>query len=337
MRYPEFVKKGDTIGVPAPSNGNYPDDTMRHLLAEKKFQQLGFQIVLSKHANNSEKFVSASAKDRAEELMQLWEDQSISGLISLAGGEFMTEILPFLNEHRMASAKPKFFQGFSDNTILCHVLLTWLDTASIYHYNFKYFAQKKWHESVKDSFACLTGKKLKFHSFKKYQKERDKTAATDAGFDLTEPVCWNTARQEKQLAMQGRMIGGCIDVLLMFLGTKYDKTKAFLEKYKQDGFIWFLESFDLTVPEMKRAMWQLKENGWFAYAKGFVFGRPTVNETVNGLTYEDAVMEIIADLNVPVVFGADIGHKPPTIPVLVGAKAEIFVKNTKASVSYTLN
>ena len=132
------------------------------------------------------------------------------------------------------------------------------------------------------------------------------------------------------------MIGGCIDVLLMYLGTPYDKTKEFLETYKNDGFVWFLESCDLSVPEVKRAVWQLKNNGWFKYVKGFVFGRPKLNEPVANLSYEKAVMEIIEDLNVPVIFDADFGHKPPAIPIIVGSIGTITCANNKGSMSFEL-
>ncbi|MBQ2292912.1 MAG: hypothetical protein II245_04465, partial [Bacteroidaceae bacterium] len=43
-----------------------------------------------------------------------------------------------------------------------------------------------------------------------------------------------------------RLIGGCMDILQMYPGTPYDKIKEFNEKYKADGFIWFMESCDLN-------------------------------------------------------------------------------------------
>lgn len=337
MIYPKFLKQGDKIGIPAPSNGNYIDDAERYNLCKQKLNKLGYKIVESKNNSVFDKFVSASAVERAEEFMQMWEREDIDALISLAGGEFMMEILPYLNEERLKKSSPKLFVGFSDNTILCHTLLTWLDTASVYHYTVKYFAQKKWHKSVKDGFDFITGKKTKFDSYNKFQNERYKTALPDAGFALEEKVVWKNAKKEKEIFMQGRMVGGCIDVLLMFLGTKYDKTNAFIEKYKNDGFIWFLESCDLSVTEMKRAMWQLKENGWFKYVNGFIFGRPRINEPLNNLDYEDAIMQIIKDYNVPVVFDADFGHKPPAIPIMVGAHANIKSKNGKGELEFKLN
>ena len=46
----------------------------------------------------------------------------------------------------------------------------------------------------------------------------------------------------------GRLIGGCIDVLKDIIGTKYDGTLDFIEKYKDDGIIWYFDNFALSLP-----------------------------------------------------------------------------------------
>ena len=40
-------------------------------------------------------------------------------------------------------------------------------------------------------------------------------------------------------------------------GTEFDKTVEFVEKYKEDGIIWFLEACELNVFSIRRAVWQL--------------------------------------------------------------------------------
>lgn len=52
--------------------------------------------------------------------------------------------------------------------------------------------------------------------------------------------------------MEGRLLGGCLDCLVNLVGTGYDKVAAFVEKYKEDGIIWFLESCDLNVFSIAR-------------------------------------------------------------------------------------
>lgn len=333
MRYPKFLKSGDTIKLICPSSAMAEKDRLTYNNALKKLKACKYNILESEQTFNG-KLISDTAENRAKEFSDAWKDESINAIISVRGGEFMMQILPFLKNDELKNSI-KLFQGYSDNTILNHYLLTNLDIASIYHYTIRYFGMRNWHKSVTDSLNLLEGKEFKFESYGKYQNKRKENVGAYASFNLNRETNWKNARNEKEIILNGRMIGGCVDVLLMFLGTPFDKTKEFLEKYKNDGFIWFLESCDLTIFEMKRAMWQLRQNGYFKYVKGFIFGRPLKNDETE-LSYEDAVMQEIDDLNVPVIFEADIGHKPPTIPIFDGAVAKITSKNGLGEIEYDL-
>lgn len=331
MIYPPFLAKGNRIGLCAPSNSLKVEDQPNYDIAMQKFHKMGFDMVPSARTFGGNQFVSGTEQERAQEFCGLWNNPNIDGILSLAGGEFMMQILP----HLVLQGNPKWFLGFSDNTILHHVLLTWLDTASLYGYNFKYFGQKRYHKSVTDTLQCLLGQKLRFESYEKYQDKKPASAKAGQGFRPTKKVEWHSANGQ-EITLQGRMIGGCVDVLAMFLGTPYDKTKAFVQKYEADGMIWFLESCDLTVPEIKRTLWQMKHNGWFEHVKGFVFGRPRIDETVSNLTYKDAVKEILQPLGVPIIFDADFGHKPPAMPIINGALATWKCQNGKGWVEFSL-
>ena len=109
------------------------------------------------------------------------------------------------------------------------------------------------------------------------------------------------------------------------LGTKYDKVKEFNSKYSDDGIIWFLESCDLNVFSIRRAMWQMDNAGWFENVKAFVIGRPLVyGQEMMGLDQYSAVIKTAGRYNVPVIMDADLGHLPPAMPVISGAYAEVF-------------
>lgn len=103
------------------------------------------------------------------------------------------------------------------------------------------------------------------------------------------------------------------------VGTRFDKTKEFVHKYKEVGILWYLESFSLDSDSLTRGLWQLKEAGWFDTAKGFVFGRPCMFESFTDHTYVEAVEVILSELHVPIVFDADIGHKSPQFTIVNGA------------------
>ena len=138
--------------------------------------------------------------------------------------------------------------------------------------------------------------------------------------------------------MEGRLLGGCVDCLVTLLGTYYDKVKEFQEKYKEDGIIWFLECCDLNVMSMRRAFWQMEHAGWFQYTKGFLIGRPMhYQEDMMGLDQYSAVYEVVKKYQVPVIMDVDLGHLPPAMPFLCGAKANVRAKGNDISIKYILD
>ena len=126
------------------------------------------------------------------------------------------------------------------------------------------------------------------------------------------------------LSFSGRLIGGCLDVLAMLCGTKYDRVEAFAEKYSGDGLVWFLEACDLNVFGIRRAIWQLKNAGWFRNVKGFLIGRPWAGQQdMMGLDHLRAVTDVLAELRVPILLDVDIGHLPPMMPLISGSMADV--------------
>ena len=124
----------------------------------------------------------------------------------------------------------------------------------------------------------------------------------------------------------------------MYPGTCYDRVRAFNERYKEDGVVWFLEACDFNVYGIRRALWILKHAGWFETAKGFLFGRPLCmgQTTFDGLNQYNAVLDVLEDLNVPILMDLDIGHIPPQMPVISGAYGRIFREHGQVQIVFEL-
>ena len=118
---------------------------------------------------------------------------------------------------------------------------------------------------------------------------------------MMKKVNWVNGRGEEKIEISGRLVGGCLDVLAFLIGTKYDGTEQFIEKYKDDGIVWVLESFNMEDVVLITHLWQMKEKGYFKNATGFVFGRPLMYNTWIEQPYKDAVMSVLGDLNVPII------------------------------------
>lgn len=140
----------------------------------------------------------------------------------------------------------------------------------------------------------------------------------------------------ESLRFSGRLLGGCLDCLANLSGTRFDRTAEFVEKYREDGIIWFLEACDLNVFAIRRAMWQLEETGWFQHVKGFLIGRPGNGEEMMGLDAYQAMLETAGRKGVPVVMDADLGHLPPMMPLIVGSLAEVTVSGNRIEVGMKL-
>lgn len=337
MIYPEFIKKGDTIGVTAPSAGSENEIDIKKLdMAEEKLKDLGFTI---EETENCRKDTgtgrSASEEERAKQLNKLFIDEKTKAIIGLAGGEFLIEMLPYVNFKNILN-NPKWMQGYSDITGLLFPITTMLDMATIYSNNFKTFAMKDWHRAIKENLEILQGNLIKQYSYDLYEDIRAERINGDEPYNLTEKVRWEGINEEENIKMQGRMIGGCLDVILCLIGTKYDNTKNFIEKYKKDGIIWFLDNCELSSESLVRAMFQLKEAGYFKYTKGIVFGRSGIEKSCYNISFKNAIKSSLEELNVPIIINADIGHKPPQMTIINGAIARIELNAGKGSIEFKL-
>ncbi len=146
-----------------------------------------------------------------------------------------------------------------------------------------------------------------------------------------------TGKEIPETIFGGRLLGGCLDCLVNLLGTCYDHTDEFLEKYKEDGVIWFLDACDLNVFGIRRAMWQMEHAGWFRYVKGFLIGRPLSGlEPMMGLDQYQAVLDVAGRKGVPVVMDMDLGHLPPSMPLITGSYAAVHVRENDIRVEMEL-
>ena len=224
--------------------------------------------------------------------------------------------------------------GYSDNTGLVFPIMTKCDVASVYGCNFGDFGMEPWQNTVSNALGVLEGNVRSQKSFDYYESDRHEYETGFEGYYKDKEVCWINGRGDEKIEMSGRLIGGCLDVICFLIGTKYDGTEEFIHKYKDDGIIWFLESFDFSDTTLITHLWQMKQMGYFKYVKGFVFGRPLMYNTWIEQPYNEAVMSILGDLDVPVIFDADIGHKGPQFSMINGAIAKVSSANGKGVIHY---
>ena len=338
MRYPEPLKKNGTIGLVAPSYGCATEPYITRLEAAlREAARLGFSVTEAPHVRLDEAFGRSGPADvLGEELNRAYLSPDNGALISVGGGELMCEVVPYIDFEAIAAARPKWYMGFSDNTNFTFLSATLADTAAIYGPCFPALGITPWHKSITDAVGLLTGEISSVKSYPSWELFDTEGEDPLAPYNLTEKTeyrYFNTGWREARL--EGRLIGGCGDILFTLLGTRFDRVREFNEKYAKDGIIWFLEFCDLHPMDVRRALWAMREAGWFSKAKGFLIGRPLhFGEEQLGLNMYEAVYGAIGSLGVPMIEDVDIGHLPPMLPIISGAKAEIRAEENELEIKY---
>lgn len=339
MLYPDSLEKGYKIGVTATSAGFETDvDFIRLENGIKHFEKIGYPVKVTDNVRKNDKGRSSDGSTRAKELLQLFTDPEVKAIIAASGGDYLMEMLPYIN-YDLIKSNPKWIQGYSDTTGILFTLTTNLDMATLYANNFSSFGMQKWHRCLKDNLSILEGNDIIQTSYDKYQDGYKPRITGLEEFEPEKEVEWINLypegwKPDTELTIHGRALGGCLDVILNLIGTRFDKTEEFISKYGKDKILWFLESYDLGSEALTRGLWQLKEAGWFEQAAGFVFGRPAMFHSDTDTTYREAVLSVLGELNLPIILEADIGHKPPQFTMINGAIANIRSFRGKGSIIF---
>ena len=322
MRYPEFLKKGDKIVLTALSRGVRRKDSerkLRYLKGIENLEKEGFKVDLQPHCFKERMYRSASAKVRGKMFMEGYLDKDARMVLNIAGGDFQYETLPYINYNKIKENSPRWVQGYSDTTHITFLLPTLCDVASVYGPGLGEFASYNLNECARNNLKLLKGEGLVQHSYEMYDEIQEKADPLEDSI-YTKKVEWKALRGEKELEINGRLIGGCQDVINTIVGTKYDKVKKFIHKYKDDGIVWFLETFAMDTSRFMISLNQLKQAGYFKYCKGIVFGRPLFYDRQHiDISYEKAIKKVLGNLNVPIIYDADIGHVKPMISLVCGS------------------
>ena len=370
MRYPEFLKDHARLGFIAPSFGcaSLEPYRTRFQQALSYFEEKGYSPVVGPNVYLEDGIGKSTSADKCgAEINDFFLKEPCDAICSVGGGETMCEDLEYVDFDGISAAKPKWFMGYSDNTNLTYTLATICDVASLYGPNASSYGMRPLHPYLTDALSLLRGETLTAHNYDAWEIEglaspenptaplnctepfmasvyyegklwqsRKVLAANAAGLDALMPERGGDL-DALTLQVQGRMLGGCLDILCVLCGTKFDHTKDFMEKYESDGTIFFLESCDLNPLSILRGLWQLKNAGWFKNTKAFLFGRPLhVNENIMGLDCRQAVIHVLGDLGVPIFFDLDVGHLPPQMPIICGAVGTVRAKGNSISIDYTL-
>lgn len=321
MIFPNYLKEKDIIGVTACSCGVLSKiDKYEKSIAN--FSSNGFKIIETDNVR-TDGVVSSDGVTRARELESLFLDNDVKMVSIARGGDFLYEMLPEVNFDILKN-NTKWLSGSSDPTSLLYILTTNYDIATIYSpCNMTGFDSETLHPSLTNYFKVIKGEvnKQERYPFREGQFGSE---------DYVTPNIWNNINGD--VLEEGILIGGCVDCLKDVIGTRFDKTSEFLEKYKEEGFIWYLDVFGLSSEVFYNTLLQFKNAGWFKYAKAIVIGKICFPNTCTGLSYEELIKKALP--NIKVIFNFDVGHIGPSFTMINGAKVRLVSNEEEGSLEF---
>ncbi|WP_214691329.1 MULTISPECIES: S66 peptidase family protein [unclassified Exiguobacterium] len=331
IRYPQLT--GHQIGVTAPSSG-IPEE-LHHLLhqAEHKFSNRGFTLQFTPNAWKQRFGKSAPARVRAHELTSLLQDDNVDLIVPPWGGELLMEILDHIEWQSLSA---KWMLGYSDTSLSLFVYTLKTGIASAHGPNLVDLRADMWDETSSrwlDVLSTRTDETVIQRSSEKFQNEWQHDNPTPHLFHLTETTEWKAIGGQNAT---GRLLGGCLDVLLHTIGTPYGDVKTFQRDHLNDEpILWYFENAELNVPALKRTLLQMKWAGWFEQTSGILFGRSDAPSVHQDYTVEMVYEELHHMLEVPIFFDIDCGHVPPQMTLVNGAHASVQVEHGKGTLIQT--
>ena len=332
MIIPPFLPPDGSIGVTAPSFGvTDPTDVRRFANAKKRLEERGHRVLETPDVYTADDDGrSAPAEQRVKELCSLLKDPEIGYIVSAKGGDYQIEMLDCMRWD-VLERSPKWIQGYSGNTVLLFKATAEHDVATVYGGNFGDYGMEPWHRSVSENLEFIEGLRDSQDSFPFHEEGFSDKVTGLEGLNEEAPTLWTTSCGD--VSFEGRLIGGCMDVLEWFHRTGTADPSGFVSKYSEEGIVWYMETYDMDEARVSRMLEGMSKDGWFEGARGFVFGRPLF---FRGEDYAKTVEEALSEHDVPKVFGADVGHKAPRMTFINGAFSEFRIEKGSCTLKYRL-
>jgi muramoyltetrapeptide carboxypeptidase len=303
---PRALKPGDTIGIVAPAGPIVNQEALAAGIAA--VERMGFRVSWNQRILQSFRYFAGKDAERAEELMQCFEDPGIMGIIALRGGYGCSHLIPLLEESRL---RPhcKVFMGFSDLTTL-HL----------------FFRRRFGWITFYGPMAATPA----LGNIGAAEQNHLESLWTDPGYlpvlEFPGLESWIPGIAE------GRVVGGCLSLITASLGTIYE--------IRTEGKILFLEDLGEPPYRIDRMLTHLQLAGKLDSVAGVILGSFIDCDTEPATcSLKETLMDIFDRLQIPVLANFPCGHGQVNWALPLGIKVRLDATNRsiqflESSVSY---
>lgn len=289
---PTKLKKGDTIGVIAPSNYIEKDDLEYINASIALMEASGFKVKFGKYVFEDTLGYGTSPEKRATDINWAFKDDEVKAIMCVKGGEDSNTTLDYI-DYEMIKKHPKIICGFSDNTSILNAIHEKTGLVTYHGPTFK--SLTSWE----------TG-----YAYKQFIKT---FAENTESLIMGEPEDEYTIIQAGQAT--GELVGGNLSLFTKLVCGKYAVNL-------QDKILFLEELGFEAAPEMVNSnIYYLKQNGVFDRIAGLWIGN---YEHQSKISLEKIITNAIGDeYKFPIIKSNNFGHIDKKIIIPIGTKAEI--------------
>lgn len=276
------------IGIAASSS---PFDKRLFQKGLRTLKKMGFKTYFQKDIFSKERYLAGSDKRRAKELTTLITDKKIKAILFARGGYGSQRIIPHLDLKILKKHKKPII-GFSDLT----PLLTFLNQ--------------------KGRFPCFYGPVVT-QLGKRPTQRTIKSLKRILSQKKHPPLDLKNCKILREGKAQGKVVGGCLSLIVSSLGTPYAPDTK--------NKILFFEDTNEKTYALDRMLTQLKNSSKLKLVKGILIG--TLEQKKNDPHSIEAMLkDLFKNFKGPIVCRIPAGHTNDFLTLPLGAKITIDTK-----------
>lgn len=290
MIIPKKLEKGDTIGIVAPSNPIIGENIEEIMKAKEIVENDGFKVKFSKNLFSNTNEYSSTAKEKAEDINEMFADKEVKMIWCAKGGENSNTTFEYL-DYDLIRENPKIICGYSGITSLTNIITEKTGLVTFSGTNFKTIATDETNYSYKEAIKRFVEGSLEVG------KENEEYQTIISG------------------EAEGKLVGGNLSLVRGLVEGKY--------KIDFKDKILFLEELGFeTGPSLaSNYLAYMKQNGVFEQIKGIWIGNYTHE---SGITLEKILLDTIGNkYNKPIIKSNNFGHIETKTVIPIGTKAKI--------------
>lgn len=296
--FPRPLRPGDKVAIVSPASKIDAKVVERSLPV---IEAQGWIPQVYPHALEVYGSYSSDASCRLADLTDALSDPSVRAILCSRGGYGAVHLLDKIPSELLKS-DPKWIIGFSDISAL-HALMSANGIASVHSSMCRHLGEYSGTDIDSQSLFRILRGQLPAYTVDSHP--RNKTGVAE-----------------------GPVVGGNLAVLSALIGTPYNLIG-------RPGSILFIEDIAEPIYKVERILYQMRLSGVFDRISGLIVGQFTeYRPDANYASMLDMILDMTADLKIPVAYDFPIGHVDHNLPLIESAPARLTVGHSSVSLIY---